>query len=180
MSNNLIETIISSNEDIRNRSIGSLLYNKSLDDLLKDTEDLEHFRKSSSNLYHKVRACLFLSFIYRHHLLSGDGIVQHGQIPFEGVKAAFDRDFEKSINAYLKSNSQNSAVFSAIADSYYKLSFKYLFDQVKQSISECKENHNLYNIKGLNDYPFAVPVDLTTGNRRTGNYPVGKDPYLSD
>ena len=55
------------------------------------------------------------------------------------------------------------------------MSFKYLFDQVKQSISECKENHNLYNIKGLHDYPFAVPVDLTTPDRGTGNYPVGKD-----
>lgn len=175
MSNKLIETIISSNEALRNRSINSLLQNRSRDVLLNDTDGLELFRKSTTNLYHKVRASLFLFVIYRYHLLNSDGIVQNGQIPFEGVKAAFDRDFEKSIDIYMKGKPHNGSVFSALADSYYKLSFKYLLDQVKLSISDCRENHNLYNINGLDDYPFAVPDELTTPDAETGHYPVGKD-----
>jgi hypothetical protein len=175
MSNNLIETIVSNDEALRNRSITSLLKNRTCDELLNDADELEQFRTSTSNLYHKVRASLFLFVIYRFHLLNSNGIVQHGQIPFKGVLAAFDRNFEKSIDIYLKNNSYNSAVFSALADSYYKLSFKYLLDQVKLSMSDCRENHNLYNIKGLDDYPFSVPEQLLTPDTATGNYPVGRD-----
>jgi hypothetical protein len=175
MSNNLIETIISTDETTRNRSINALLQNRSLDELLSDTDELEQFRKSTTNLYLKVRASLFLCVIYRFSLQECTGIKQHGQIPFEGVKAAFERDFEKSIDIYLKSNTHNGAVFSALADSYYKLSFKYLLDQVKLSISQCKENHNLYNINGLDDYPFAVADELTTPDMESGRYPVGRD-----
>ena len=179
MSNELIETIISEDEFLRNRSINFLLQNKNKNELLKLVEELEAFRKSSDNLYHKVRASLFLFVIYRFYLLKNREITQHGEIPFEGVKAAFERDFENSINIYLtkikKDGNQNSAIFSAIADSYYKLSFKYLFDQVKLSISHCNDNYHLYNINDLNDYPFTVPHELTTPDAETGLYPVGMD-----
>ncbi len=175
MSNKLIETIISSNEAQRNRSINSLLHNRSCDELLKDAEQLDQFRRTSTNLYHKVRATLFLFVIYRFHLLNSRGIVQHGQIPFDGVKAACDRDFETSIDIYLKSSAHNSAVFSALADAYYKLSFQYLLDQVKLSMSQRRENHDLYNVQGLDDYPFSVSDEMTTPDSGSGNYPVGMD-----
>ncbi len=68
----------------------------------------------------------------------------------------------------------NSAIFSAIADSYHKIAFKYLLDQVKTSISHCKENFNLYNVKGLSDYPYSTPAEYTTPDS-SGNYPVGLD-----
>lgn len=179
MSNDLIETIVSEAESVRNRSIDSLLCDKDAETLLELAHELENFRKSSNNLYHRVRASLFLFAVYRFHLQKKPGITQYGQIPFEGVKAALDRDFEKSIDIYLKQiirkDRQNSAIFSAIADSYYKLSFKYLLDQVKLSISHCKENYHLYNIKGLADYPFSAPDELTEPDARTGLYPVGMD-----
>ncbi len=175
MSNDIIETIVSSNEALRNRSIHSLLHEKSCDELLHYADELDTFRKSTANLYHKVRATLFLFVIYRFYLMNNNGIVPHGQIPFNGVKAALERNFEKSIDIYLKSNFHNGAVFSALADSYYKLSFTYLLDQVIQSMSACRENHNLYNINGLDDYPFSVPDHLASPDSATGNYPVGRD-----
>ena len=179
MSNDLIETIVSKEESLRSRSINVQLQNKKKDDLLKLAEEMEAFRKSSDNLYHKVRASLFLFVIYRFYLQKDREVVQQGPIPFEGVKAAFERDFEKSIELYLSeirdNGNLNSAVFSAVADSYYKLSFKYLLDQVKLSISACKENYHLYNISSLDDYPFSVPVELITPDENTGLYPVGMD-----
>ncbi len=175
MSNELIETIVSEDETLRNRSINLLLRNKRKDELLKLAEGLEAFRKSSGNLYHKVRASLFLFVIYRFYLQNNIETIQYGEIPFDGVKAAFERDFEKSIEIYLNNKSQNSAVYSAVADSYYKLSFKYLLDQVKLSISQSNENYHLYNIRGLDDYPFSVPAYLTTPDVDTGRYPVGMD-----
>ena len=175
MSNELIETIVSENEDIRNRSINFLLQDKKKDKLLNLAEELEAFRKSSDNLYNKVRASLFLFVIYRFYLQKNSEIIQCGEIPFEGVKAAFERDFEKALEIYLTNGSHNSAVFSAIADAYYKAAFKYLLDQVKLSISLCNENYHLYNINGLDDYPFSVPADLTSPDAETGCYPVGMD-----
>jgi len=179
MVNELIKTILSEDDSLRNRSIDSLLENKNSKELLKLAEELEEFRKSSGNLYHKVRACLFLFVIYRFYLLEKEDILQHGKIPFKGVKAAFHRNFNKSIEIYLekiiKNNNYNSTLFSAVAESYYKLSFQYLFDQVKLSISLCKENYYLFNINSLDDYPFSVPVKLTIPDHATGLYPVGVD-----
>ncbi len=178
MANALIETIVSEKDSLRNRSIDSLLKNKNKNQLLKLAGELESFRESCKNLYHKVRASLFLFVIYRFYLEKDRDVIQHGEIPLKGIKAAFDRDFEKSVNIYIKKikdGNQNSAVFSAIAESYYNLSFEYLLKQVKLSISQCSENFLLFNIKGLDDYPYSVPEEFTTPDSETGLYPVGVD-----
>ncbi len=175
MCNPLIETILSDKDSLRNRSITFLLENKKKKDLLQYAEELESFRKSSENLYHKVRASLNLSVIYRMYLQKDSEVIQYGRIPFDGVQAALDRDFEKAVEIYLDTGHRNSAVFSALSSSYYDLSFKYLLDQVKLSISQCKENYHLYNINDLHDYPYSVPDALTTPDPETGRYPVGMD-----
>jgi hypothetical protein len=177
MSDDLIQTITSNDESVRNRSISFLLQEKTYDELLRIAEELDEFRKSSNNLYHKVRASLFLSVIYRYYLTSSKEPLEHKGISFEGVKAAYDRDFERAIKIYLAEpqNTRNDALFSAIADSFYKLSFKYLLDQVKLSISQCPGNYLLFNSNGLDDYPFSVSSELTTLDFETGLYPVGMD-----
>jgi hypothetical protein len=174
MSNKLIETIISGDKSVRNRSITSILKDRNKYDLLNCADELESFRQSTDNLYHKVRAALFLYVIYRFYLENNEHIAQSGKIPFNGIKAAFERDFEKAISIYLierkSTGSGNSALFSAIADSYYRLSFKCLIDQVKLSISHCSENYNLYNVGTLNEYPFSVPAELTTHDDETDSH----------
>ncbi|RJQ16115.1 MAG: UTP--glucose-1-phosphate uridylyltransferase [Nitrospiraceae bacterium] len=179
MPNELIQTIISDDEALRNRSINSLLQGKGNDELMKLAEGLETFRKSSNNLYHKVRASLFLFVIYGHYLQSGKETLQFGKIPFEGVKAAFGRDFEGAVSNYLSeiknSGGCNSALFSALSEAYYSLSFRHLLDQVKLSISHCRGNHLLFNINGLDDYPYSVSGELTTPDADTGIYPIGMD-----
>ncbi|MBI4847945.1 MAG: UTP--glucose-1-phosphate uridylyltransferase [Nitrospirae bacterium] len=179
MPNELIETITSQDDPVRNRSITSLLRNKNSTELIQLADEVEAFRISSGNLYHKVRASLFLFVIYRHYLQVNKDILQFGKVPFEGVKAAFERDFELAITTYLagtkKAGSQNSAVFSALAESYYNLAFKYLLDQVKLSISQCAENYLLFNINEIDDYPYYTPVELITPDPETGRYPVGMD-----
>ena len=178
MTNQLIETIISEDAALRNRSVNALLKNKKTGELLKIAEELEAFRVSSVNLYHKVRASLFLSVIYRFYLQTDENVTQTGIIPIQGIRAAFNREFERSAEIYLteiRDNSLNSALCSAIADSYYQLSFKYLLDQVKLSISHCSENFHLFNVNDLSGYPYSVPVELTTPDNVTGVYPVGMD-----
>ena len=148
MGNELIETILSKNATLRNRSINLLLQDKDLDDLLNITKELEAFRSACDNLYHKVRATLFLFSIHRFHLQENLQIAPHGEIPFDGVKAAYDRDFERAIEIYLaaiqKRGGPDSSICSALADAYYKLSFTYLLNQVKRSISHTRENVRLF------------------------------------
>ncbi|TNF55535.1 UTP--glucose-1-phosphate uridylyltransferase, partial [bacterium] len=178
MTNALIETITSESDSVRNRSISSLLHSKTRKELLGYGDELDSFRINSNNLYHKVRASLFLFVIYRFYLQEHEETPPYGEIPFQGVKAAYKRDFEKSIGIYRREMSRNGknngALFSAVADSYYKLSFQYLLDQVKLSISNCRENIHLYQIQGLSDYPFSVSPEMITPDDR-GLYPVGVD-----
>lgn len=101
MPTDLIETIISNDDTIRNRSINCLLENKTKDELLKIANELEEFRKSTTNLYHKVRASLFLFVIYRFYLQENKEIKPYGRIPVEGVKATHYKDFEKYLHIYL-------------------------------------------------------------------------------
>ena len=159
MPNDLIQTVISEDEAVRNRSINVLLQDRNSHDLLTLAKELEEFRQTSDNLYHKVRASLFLYVIFGYYLQFNKETLQYGKIPFEGVKAAFERDFERSISIYLSEIQKkgNHAVFSALADSYHRQSFKYLLDQVKLSISHCTENHLLFSVDDIAEYPYAVP-----------------------
>ncbi len=179
MTNELIETIVSEDDNLRHRSIHFLLKGKSKDDLLTFADELETFRKSVNNLYYRVRASLFLFVIYRFYLQENKKLLICGEIPFKGIKAAYSRDFEESINVYIseikRKDYLNSGICSALADSYFKLSFKYLLDQVKHSISHSKGNFHLFNTKGLNDYPYSALAELTIPDPETGRYPVGLD-----
>ncbi|UCD35742.1 MAG: UTP--glucose-1-phosphate uridylyltransferase, partial [Nitrospiraceae bacterium] len=175
MSIEAIETIVSEDASCRDRSVTALFQGKKNSELIQAARELEHFRKSSGNLYHKVRASLFLSVLYRNYLPSDRTAPLTGEIPFEGIRAAFERDFETALDIFHNSGGCNSAVFSALADSYYRLSFQYLADQVRLSISQCRENHHLYHMGGLAEYPFTVARDLTTPDPDTGYYPVGVD-----
>jgi galactokinase/mevalonate kinase-like predicted kinase len=173
--NQLIDTIISDNELLRNRSINSLLQSAETDVLLKHATSLNDFRISSENLYHKVRASLFLFVIHRFYLQENKDLPLHGEIPFEGIKSAFERNFERAISIYLAKslkNGFNGSICSALADAYYRLAFAYLVEQVKLSISQGQENFHLFNTERLNDYPFEVAPGLTTPDAATGLYPI--------
>ena len=179
MTNELIETIVSEDDNLRHRSIHFLLKGKSKDNLFKLVNELETFRKSADNLYHRVRASLFLFVIYRFYLQENKELPICGEIHFNGIKAAYNRDFEEAINVYITETKRkgflNGGISSALADSYFKLSFKYLLDQVKHSISQSNGNFYLFNTKSLNEYPYSVPEELTISDPETGRYPVGLD-----
>lgn len=178
MGHSLTNAILSNNEEIRSLSITSLLKGASLEELKQQALELEQFRLKTNNLYHKVRACLFLFVIYRLYLMEHPEIRLQGEIPFNGVKYAFDRKFDKAIEIYLDwidHHGHDSSLCSALADVYYKLGFSYLLKQVKLSISKSPDNHKLFNIDMLNNYPYRVPADLSVLDAETGRYPVGLD-----
>jgi len=95
MTNPLIDTIISNEDTIRNRSITSLLKGMPLKTLLEHAVVLEQFRQTTKNLYHRVRACLFLFVIYRLYLQEHPEIRLLGEIPFNGVRYALIENLKK-------------------------------------------------------------------------------------
>ena len=64
----LVRIIISDDMAVRNLSLDAECRGLSLAELLKECEELERFRRSSENLYERVRALFFLYGIHRFHL----------------------------------------------------------------------------------------------------------------
>jgi hypothetical protein len=86
MTNQLIETIVSEDDTFRNRSINILLEGKNKDTLLRLAEEVEAFRISSNNLYHKVRSSLFLFVLLRCAVFVGQDFLEIRRYLLNGNK----------------------------------------------------------------------------------------------
>ena len=58
--NPLVAAITSLQPEVRDQSLDGLCAGASLDELLAHCAELDRFRRSSDNLYHRVRALFFL------------------------------------------------------------------------------------------------------------------------
>ena len=132
--NVFIETITSADPAVRNRSFFDLGRTLSADKLLKALRELDDFRKSTPNLYDKVRAILFLSAGFRFSLMDAPETPAIGKIPYAGFEDLLARRFEQAIARFmhdLDRHGPSATLFSALADSYHQLSFQILADQVR-------------------------------------------------
>ena len=65
-----IGVITARDAETRNGSLDALCRTASLEELLAECEALDRFRRSSDNLYERVRALFFLYAIHRFHILT--------------------------------------------------------------------------------------------------------------
>ncbi len=157
--NQFIDTIISTDPLVRNRPFHDLCSNKSTSDLLKSFHELDIFRKSTPNLYERVRACIFLYAGYRFFLQKSKDICQTGIIPVEGYNGILKRNYEKSIDLFnyeLRSKGANSNIFSCLAESYHHLTFQILADQVRKSVRSSKGNQWMFRVGHYEEHPLRV------------------------
>jgi len=174
----IVETITSDDEAVRNRTEETLLAGKNKEELLRIAEGLEFFRKQSDNLYHRVRACLFIHAIYRYYLIDRKDVPKTGLIDYAGIRAVLSRDYDEAIERFraaMMSQGCNEALLSALAEAYFRLAFKYLVDQVRQSVRTSVGNKWMFACKNQRRYPLRVPAEYTMPDTETGNYPVGVD-----
>ena len=132
--NVFIETITSPEPSIRNRSFFEVSRKLSATELLKALRELDDFRKTTPNLYDKVRAILFLYAGFRFFLMEHKETPTIGKISYAGFEDLLSRRFEHAITTFLNEldqNGANASLFSALADSYHHLSFQILADQVR-------------------------------------------------
>ncbi|MEZ4615874.1 MAG: UTP--glucose-1-phosphate uridylyltransferase [Caldilineaceae bacterium] len=155
----LVQIIIAVDPNIRNRSLDAFCRAATLPQLLRECQALDEFRRSSTNLYERVRALFFLHAIYRYHLPTKQGISQTGLIAFDGYTNLLKRRFEEAIDIFLAQQSNDGpsdGIASALAAAYHSLGFQTLADQVRRSVRSVRGNQWMFRIGHPADHPLRV------------------------
>ena len=78
---------------VRNRSLDAFCREAGLAELRQECDALDRFRRTSDNLYERVRALFFLYAIHRFHLPFKRGIGGQTPIPFHGLRKPAEAAF---------------------------------------------------------------------------------------
>jgi UDP-N-acetylglucosamine pyrophosphorylase/galactokinase/mevalonate kinase-like predicted kinase len=157
--NPFIKTITSIDPEIRNRSFSSLCIKLSVTELIRYFKELDDFRKTTPNLYERVRASIFLYAGYRFFLMENPDVPVVGKIPIEGYENLLKRNFEKSISIFqeqLYTKGADSNLFSCLAESYHHLTFQILADQVRKSVRSSKGNQWMFRVGHYDEHPLKI------------------------
>ena len=114
MSSRLIPIIISDDPAIRDQSLETVCADGSVTELIDECGALEAFRRSSQNLYQRVRALFFLYAIYRFHLPSKTDLPVTGSLPIELQVGAVSESVQVTGNATVVDT--RSATLATVVD----------------------------------------------------------------
>ncbi|MBN1250014.1 MAG: UTP--glucose-1-phosphate uridylyltransferase, partial [Anaerolineae bacterium] len=170
----LIETIVSADPVVRDRSLDALCATMSAAELQAECRALESFRHHSDNLYERVRALFFLYALHRFHLPRTGGLQRRGGIPFRGYEHLLQRRFEEAIRTFLEAQrvlGLSEGVTSALAEAYHRLGFQTLADQVRRSVRSVRGNQWMFRVGHPADHPLRVRRELLSPTPR-GLYPI--------
>ncbi|MGD1102077.1 MAG: UTP--glucose-1-phosphate uridylyltransferase [Terriglobia bacterium] len=159
----LTDVITARDAATRNRSLDALCRAATLEDLLRECEALDRFRRSSDNLYERVRALFFLYAIHRFHLSSRPGAGSRALIPFTGYTHLLKRRFEEALDIFLAAQAAagpSAALSSALAAGYRSLGFQTLADQVRRSVRSVRGNQWMFRAAHPEDAPLRIRPEL--------------------
>ncbi|MBI5686202.1 MAG: UTP--glucose-1-phosphate uridylyltransferase [Verrucomicrobia bacterium] len=159
----LTKIITSADPAVRDQSLDAFCRRAALAELLAECDALDAFRRSSDNLYERVRALFFLYAIHRFHLLTKPGMKPSGLVPFAGYEHLLQRRFEEAISLFLRAQQEqgpNETVSSALAEAYHRLGFQTLADQVRRSVRTVRGNQWMFRMGHPSDQPLRVRPEL--------------------
>ena len=139
----LLTGVITASGEQRDRSLDALCREFSFEDLLAECQALDRFRRTSDNLYERVRALFFLYAIHRFHIPLRPAAATPAPIPFTGYSNLLNRRFEEAIDLFLAAQAErgpSAAISSALAAGYKSLAFQTLADQVRRSVRSVRGN----------------------------------------
>jgi hypothetical protein len=173
----LVDIITATDPAQRNRSLDAVCREMDAATLQMECAALDRFRRSSDNLYERVRALFFLYAIYRFHwprLLTGQ---TPGLLPFEGYTHLLKRRFEEAIDIFLQAQARlggpTDALASALATAYHALGFQTLADQVRRSVRSVRGNQWMFRIGHPADHPLRVRPELFAPEARPNHlFPI--------
>lgn len=175
MQNELIQTITSRDPEVRNRSLDAFCHQASLDDLLDACRQLEQLRRTSGNLYERVRALFFLSAIYRYHVPEKLAPGSYALVPYSGYTYLLGRRFDEAIDEFLaaaRHDGPNETIASALAAAYHQLGFQTLANQVRRSVRAVRGNQWMFRIGHPSNHPLRIRPELISRSGAEGPYPV--------
>jgi UDP-N-acetylglucosamine pyrophosphorylase len=173
--NVFIETITSVDTAKRNRSFFDISRGLSSRELLRALRELDEFRKSTPNLYDKVRAILFLYAGFRFFLMESKETPAVGKISYAGFEDLLSRHFDHAITTFwqeIDKGGANAAVFSALAEAYHNLSFQILADQVRKSVRSSKGNQWMFRVGHKDEHPIRIHPKLMQRQENSLFYPI--------
>ncbi len=148
---------------VRNRSLDAFCRAATADSLRVECAALERQRRTSHNLYERVRALFFLSAIHRFHLPYKEGIQSRALIPFHGFEHLLKRRYEEAIGVFIAhqaSEGPSEAMSSALATAYRGLAFQTLADQVRRSVRSVRGNQWMFRTGHASDYALRIRPEL--------------------
>lgn len=178
MAGQLVRIITSSDPELRNRSLDAFCRSASLATLVDECAELDAFRRTSNNLYERVRACFFLYAIHRFHLPLKPDLPTRGLVPFVGYTHLLQRRFEEAIEVFLRAQEKdgpNDAISSALAAAYHRLGFQTLADQVRRSVRSVRGNQWMFRTGHPADQPLRVRPELLQRLPADGLFPLLKE-----
>ena len=169
----MLTDIITSDEPaLRDRPLAEACAGLSRDQLLAEAAALDAFRRSSGNLYQRVRALFFLHALHRFHL-AGETLENDGHIPFEGYRHLLARRFPEAIDSFLGSQREqgsSDAISSALAAAYHQLAFQTLADQVRKSVRTVRGNQWMFRMGHPAEHPLRIRRELLAHDGHS--YPI--------
>ncbi|HEX3744882.1 MAG TPA: UTP--glucose-1-phosphate uridylyltransferase [Bryobacteraceae bacterium] len=159
----LIEIITSDDPLIRDRSLDAVCQELTIQQLRAECDDLDRFRRTSSNLYERVRALFFLYAIHRFHIPLRDRGAAPAAIPFAGYTHLLKRRYEEAIDIFLAAQASlgaGAAISSALAAAYRGLGFQTLAGQVRHSVRSVRGNQWMFRTGHPEDYPLRLRREL--------------------
>jgi hypothetical protein len=172
----LIRVITSADPAVRNRSLDAFCREASISGLTAECAALERFRRSSDNLYERVRALFFLYAIHRFHLAFRSDVPAQAPIPFAGFQHLLGRRFEEALavfHAAQAGRGPTAAISSALAVTYRGLAFQTLADQVRRSVRSVRGNQWMFRTGHIDDYPLRLRPELLRPSAESrGLFPI--------
>ncbi|MBK1833308.1 UTP--glucose-1-phosphate uridylyltransferase [Roseibacillus ishigakijimensis] len=169
----LTDLITSADASTRDQALAEACQALSLEELLAEARELDHFRRHEDNLYQRVRALFFLYALHRFHLppkMTGRAV---GRIPFAGHEHLLDRRFQEAIDTFLAAQERagpGDALSSALASAYHQLAFQTLADQVRKSVRTVRGNQWMFRMGHPADHPLRLKRELLDDS--AGSFPL--------
>ena len=172
----LVAIVTADDAALRDRPFDAAVDGLSLEELLRECDALERFRRETPNLYERVRALLFLHAVHRYHVAAkADPLPRAGgSIPFDGHELLLRRRFEEAIGRFLAEQARSgpgAAISSALAAAYRGLGFQTLADQVRRSVRSVAGNRWMFRCGHPLDQPLQVRRELRERDAR-GAFPL--------
>ncbi len=169
------DTITSSEDSIRNRSLDSLCGHLDLHSLLQVASQLDLFWRETANLYHRVRAMFYLASIYRYYVPKLLPAKATDRIPFEAHEHLLSRRFTEAIDQILieqKRVGPGPGLASSLARAYHQIAFQTLSDQVRKSVRSVRGNQWMFRIGHPSDHPLRLDRRMLPSSGDATHYPI--------